>query len=108
MKTLKIISLIIAFAALVLFADYYFRATSPMEIGIVTHKTFAPPGNYHRVKKPAPHHVIVVIQTDKQKGYFIEVDREYFYDIETGDRVPLRKRYGLFTGWEYEQVLLTE
>lgn len=106
MKTFNLIAGLLILIGTIIFADAKLGKTVPMEIGIVAHKTFSPPGNYHPVKAPAPFHTIVIIQTDKRRGYFMNVPRDYFYDIDVGDRVPLAKRYGLFTGWEWEQKLL--
>lgn len=99
MKTFKTTIIIILLAALFFTIDYRFGRPAPMEIGIVTHKTFAK-------AEPGYYHVLVVLQTQKQRGYYITVPRDYFYDIDPGDRVPLRKKYGLVTGYEYEQAIV--
>ncbi len=106
MKTLKTISVLAIIICLFFYADYNLGKINGAEIGIVAHKTLAPPGTYAGMAVDDIMHVLVVVQTDKQRGYYIAVPRDYFYDIERGDRVPLRKRYGWITGHEYEQAIV--
>lgn len=99
----KILLLLIGLTVAFFSVDYGMRDHQPLEVATVVHKTFAPPGNYHPVKNPAPKYVIVAIQSIRQQGYWIEVSQQEFYQLQDGDKIPLSKDYGFLTGWEYHQ-----
>lgn len=106
--TLKIFILIVLAIFMFYSVDSKLGYTAPMEIGTVIHKTFMPPGTYHKIKSPPPHYTLIVIQPNKWRSYYMSVPRDYFYDIDEGDKVPMRKQYGLITGWEYEREILMD
>lgn len=112
MKALKIIVLTVLISAASFFgADYLLRYTISSEGVLVVHKTFSADKaslNYHPVKNRAEsiYYVLVCVQTNRMKGYFISVPKEYFLDVQEGDVLPMDKEYGYFTGWEYRRELI--
>lgn len=108
MKVLKYLLALVICIGLFFLVDYSFSQKGEIEIGTTVHKTFNPPGNYNRIKNPPSHYLIVVIQPRKQRGYWVSVTQERFYNLRDGDKIPIRKEYGLITGWEYSQQMFAE
>lgn len=48
-------------------------------------------------------HVLIIY--DEGTAYVMEVSENYWKHTAVGDRVPLRKTYGLLTGWEWDRQI---
>lgn len=47
-------------------------------------------------------YVLIILQANKKKGYWVRVPKHEFYDTRIGDKIPMSKDYGLITGREYK------
>lgn len=105
-KVPHILLVMLALAGVFFAADYSLGYERNGEVGTVVYKTFLPNYNSNIVKDGPDHYVLIIVQPGAQRGYYLSCPRDYFYDVEIDDKVPLYKYYGRFTGIEYEQNLI--